>query len=146
MKDAATLLALAERVSALTEQDAATDVEIWLAAEAGPADVQSYEEGLQISADEARFRAEYMMGGWAPTRSIDAAMTLVPEGWGWTLTGDGSACVYSKEPTTANVTLPSGEVMQFPDVAASANAKAAMPALALTAACLRAHAAIAGEG
>jgi len=137
MKDAATLLALAERVSALTEQDAATDVEIWLAAEAGPADVQSYEEGLQISADEARFRAEYMMGGWAPTRSIDAAMMLVPDEWtAWGVRSRRRKTRFVAYLSRLIESDEEDEVLGHGDT----------PALAITAACLRAHAAIAGEG
>jgi len=74
---------------------------------------------------------------WCPdyTASIDAAMTLVPEGLGWRLN------VFSKE-RVAHI-FPDNEDYTGPCLAFS---RAASPALALTAAALRALALKSGEG
>lgn len=73
------LLELAKRCEAATEGDRELDVAIWLHC-CGPADREAYEAGLEISEQEAAFRADYMMDGARYTASIDAALTLVPEG------------------------------------------------------------------
>lgn len=59
------------------------------------------------------------------TASIDAAMTLVPEGWTWGVFDDGTAWVWPDERR---------------DLLTGKQAKAATPALALCAATLRARA------
>lgn len=73
------------------------------------------------------------------TASLDAALTLVPEGWDWMverLKGDGSFAEF-----TVNL---SPEEQPYP-VELERNSEAATPALALTAASLRAHAAKEGK-
>lgn len=124
------LVILAERCEKATGPDSELDFAIWLQL-CGPNERRAYERGMEISKQEARFRAEYMMDGFAPTASLDAAMTLVPEGWLWQVnrwagTHPGAAhladtrTVYTPHPTC----------------------KAATPALALCAASLRARHAV----
>ena len=76
-----TLLELAERCEAATGPDDALDGAIWLAVLADDNARKAYDEGLNMSRDEAAFRLSYMAGGFRPTASLDAALTLVPEGF-----------------------------------------------------------------
>lgn len=73
---------------------------------------------------------------------LDAAMTLVPEGWGWLVSQPNAKAIASgllKKDTPVMGEVQNGIDRRF-------TVAAATPALALTAAALRAHAAIAGEG
>jgi hypothetical protein len=117
------LLALADRVEKLTGPDRATDGAIWAA-------VQGVEllifEKPPSSGEVLSYRGSLNHPDWAGvgpyTASLDAAMTLVPEGLVWDVTSTGTAWV--------DLTG-SGEIEI---------ARAKSPALALTAACLRARA------
>jgi hypothetical protein len=112
MADPAKLIELAERVEALTVDN---DPRLWM--------IRAYEAIFGSSPDHR----------WAPFEKLinaraffNAAMTLVPEGMTWcvgTMDGTPEAGVWGKGP-----------------VPADAYVKAADPALALTAACLRAMA------
>jgi hypothetical protein len=80
-----------------------------------------------------------LVGVPAYTASLDAAMSLVPEGWRW-MTGHrehphARAYVENGEPSFVGVGTRRNPARQWFEVTAST------PALALTAACLRAHAA-----
>lgn len=71
------------------------------------------------------------------TASLDAAMTLVPEGWGWLVSQPNEKAIASgllKERTPVMGEVQYGCDQRF-------TVAAATPALALTAAALRAHAA-----
>lgn len=127
MKDAATLLALAERVEALSGPDREVDAKI--------ADAIHWDDPI-VYEDDPRLLAF--------TASLDAAMTLVPEGWNW-MAGN-------RDQPLARAYVNNGE-LAFVGAGMRRNPNrqwyettAATPALALTAAALRAHAAIAGEG
>ncbi len=62
--------------------DAELDRHIWLAVVATDDQRKAIEEGRQQYGDsEARFRCDRMSDGARYTASLDAAMTLVPEGW-----------------------------------------------------------------
>lgn len=135
-----TLLELADRCEAAAGPDRELDQAIWLAAVADARSLKAYSEGLKIGKQEAAFRLDYMADGARHTASLDAAMTLVPEGWsfevmrGWRCDireGLSSAFVADKQfgPPT---------VHEYSD-------NAATPALALCAAALRARHAAAIE-
>ncbi len=136
-----TLLALADRVEALTAPDREVDAEIMCA-------VFGYErDGTMFygkSRDYVLERDYYALEGSpqelpSPTASLDAAMTLVPEGRGW-LAGYGR--IRPDEPLGgAMITRIAAPTSFAPDAADKiAEAEAATPALALTAASLRARA------
>jgi len=115
------LLALAERVEKLIGPDREVDAEI--------ADAVHWDDPITFS-DDARLLPY--------TASLDAAMTLVPEGWNW-MAGN-------RNQPTARAYVNNGE-LHFTGAAARKNPAqqwhevvAATPALALTAAALRARA------
>lgn len=101
MKDAATLLALAERVEALAGPDAETVAQIRCAvfAPSGAYVQQSsingawciYDgqsrDGRPRTWEATKLSHTQRLGDF--TASLDAAMTLVPEGWRWWKAGDG---------------------------------------------------------
>lgn len=137
MKDAATLLALAERVEALTGPDREVDAEIACALRIGPnlPDWALRWDGDWTPTIAGHAVLRHLDDSPGPsfksreyTTSLDAAMTLVPENFDWVIARtNGGLTVYAQ----------CGDGEQW---------FAATPALALTAAALRAHAAIAGEG
>jgi hypothetical protein len=133
------LLDLATRVEAATGTDRALDAEIAVAMQIGV-------RGL-LADDHETLRLTRKSDGCAPgtywfccrsgmslrtaeayTASLDGAVALVPEGWGWEVRGIGYAHLISPRRSPDDV-----------------YAHAASPALALTAACLRAHAHLQGE-
>jgi hypothetical protein len=125
------MLELAERCEAATGPDWGLDREIWLAAFATIDDRTAIEIGWEAHGEaEAEFRINRLMDGFAPTASIDAALTLVPEGMsvrmGW-CAGAGYAECFTPG-SYGDRDLGTGTIV------------AATPALALTAAALRAHA------
>ena len=134
-----TLLALADRTEKATGPDRELDVEIWLAVNHPdyrfPCPVlnrvpSDYQEAL------SRHRWDGGGGHYAwlsPTTSLDAAMSLVPEGWDWMRWSPGSMVVIR----------PHANGKMFAD---TIEAKAATPALALCAAALRARATLDLDG
>jgi hypothetical protein len=72
---------LAQRVEMATGHDKALDGAIWLAVRADEPSRRAYADGQKVSKAEAAFRLDYMSEGFRPTISLDAAITLVPEGW-----------------------------------------------------------------
>jgi hypothetical protein len=120
------IIALAERCEKATGPDRELDAQIWVAVT--PACTRRELRGIHKATgkeqiiDETREPDGRLIIVPAVTASLDAAMTLVPEGWG-----------YSICPTSALLTRSTSDhgVM----------ARAATPALALTAAALRAKAA-----
>ncbi len=118
----ADLLALAARVEAADGADRALDAEIGaVTLKNGAVRVTDDGRRLQISPPPRRY-----------TASLDAAASLVPEGWNWEVYSDGTALLWMP---------PAGEW----SIRRTAVADAATPALALTAAALRAMAEEAGE-
>ena len=137
MTDRATLLALAERVEAATGADRELGARV-IAASLAPAN--AFVEQSKINGAWCIYTADAdgKNRSWqpprgvrgydrCPTESLDAAMSLVPSGWDWSLNGEGNPKSYVAE---LWVYFGDGEAI----------AKAATPALALTAACLRARA------
>lgn len=125
------LEALAARVEALTGPDREVDAEIAVASKAVPYD-------MEPAFGAGWWRGIYDNRHWqAPeyTASIDAAMTLVPEGW--------EAAIYSApvgSDLNANVQIETEQMRQRPDFY-PLESIAKSPALALCAAALRAKAA-----
>ncbi len=109
--DKAALLALADRVEALTGPDREMDAAIWAIGT-----LREWPPRLDILAQAYRDNAPRY------TASIDSAMTLVPEGYGFMVDGFKDAWFAD---------LDAGQQM---------SAHATTPALALTAAALRARA------
>ncbi|NVD45720.1 hypothetical protein [Qipengyuania atrilutea] len=72
---------LTNKLEQATEGSRELDAEIWLALVADEKALKAYHEGAKISAKEAAFRADYMMDGMRYSSSLDAAMSLVPEGY-----------------------------------------------------------------
>ena len=155
MKDAATLLALAERVEALAGPDRDVDARVRYAI-----DAREYPGGeaftlVEATDDHPAFehvtRAGLLQqvardGSARFTASLDAAMTLVPEGHTIQLS-DWDAAVLREKGAWQAIVLPMGARGAMSQFTFSNRCDhAATPALALTAAALRAHAAIAGEG
>jgi hypothetical protein len=129
------LLALAERVEAASGPDRELDVAIWRGITPNHEALRKRWAGSWTHADvQARKEAACELKN-APdfTASLDAAMTLVPEGWCWAVR-NGLSTAYAEmadEPfiETAH------------EKATGVDSCARSPALALTAAALRARAA-----
>mgnify|MGYP006352610897 FL=1 len=129
----ATLLALASRVEAATgadrELDAAIavavsdDVGAWVV-EPSPSSLFSHQPGWFCTSDNRSHKAP------AYTASLDAAMSLVPSGW-----NHGYSSRQGTEPSWRVVAQ-----CWNAKPASTLHGEAATPALALTAACLRARA------
>jgi hypothetical protein len=76
------LLELAERCEHAAHPDSQLDAAIWLKAVADDTGREAVRIGREQYGDaEAEFRISRLMDGRAYTSSIDAAMTLLPEGW-----------------------------------------------------------------
>lgn len=125
MKDAATLLALADRCEAATQADPMIELAIY--------QVMTGKEGI------VRCMGREGMSRDVPayTASLDAALALVPERW--------RTVTANQQPWEPSWVWRLGEI-EGKFGKAGQDGTAATPALALTAAALRAHAAIAGEG
>lgn len=127
----ADLLDLAARCEAAVGPDHRLDAAVWKAALAEPGQLESIAIGREVYGDkEAQFRTDRMMDGFRPTASLDAAMTLVPEGHHWQV-GEGIE-------TEAGIR--DRAYAWCTDADEGELSLAATPALALTAACLRARA------
>lgn len=128
------LLKLAERVEALSGPDRGVDVEIFRVIGA-PAPFQFMNKLIALEyndIEQAYFArvTDDMQVRYAPpayTASLDAAMTLVPKGWAWSVL-DRRTTGYSK---------PNGQCWTKED-RSTLHGDAATPALALCAAALRA--------
>lgn len=121
MKDAATLLALADKVAALTGPDREVDAEI--------ADAIHWDDPI-VHEDDARLMPF--------TVFIDAAVMLVPEGWGWLVSQPNAKAIASgllKRDTPVRGEVQNGIDRRF-------TVAAATPALALTEAALKARASL----
>jgi len=137
--DRATLLALAERVESAAGDDAMSRTMRALNADILRATGWREAEGDVIDpAGNLRMQMPFYVA------SLDAAMTLVPEGWRW-MAGQ-------REQPHARAYVENGE-LAFVGAGSRRNPQrlwfevtAATPALALVAAALRAHAALLGEG
>lgn len=131
-------LELAERVEALTGPDREVDAQIGAALQRSRVIASGY-SGESISADAknpGHICESVGSGWWAPcyTASLDAAMYLVPDGWGWNISWPNikartSGILREDAPCQGEVQL-GGDQRYI--------VAAATPALALTAASLRA--------
>ena len=137
---AAALEALADRVAGAKGPDRELDAAIWLASVPGATRNElryvHKASGKDCVIDETRDASRRLIIVPAYSASLDAAMTLVPEGWTWfvrcSLDNEAMAGVYDPAPGF------------WGD---ASNALGKTPALALTAAALRSAAALArGEG
>jgi hypothetical protein len=117
----------------MTTQINLTDLAVRVEAAAGPSRELDCDIALRVGATTLAdgYTPKQVFGkafstytGPAYTASLDAAATLVPEGYAFSLYSDGCAGV-----------APIGHPDDFP----TADCHAATPALALTAACLRAR-------
>jgi hypothetical protein len=102
--DPAGLLKLAERCEQATGPSYALEVEIWDAIYPGEREGR-WQEWLRVSPSSMTHnlgpsdRDGYIKPRRAFTASPDAAMTLVPEGWSWTVDAVGRAsCFAPNEP------------------------------------------------
>jgi hypothetical protein len=101
MTDRAILLALAERCEQAAGPDASLDFAIALAA--GYRFEKAKFEKRKWWRDPKGVRCSALATDGPPPRftaSLDAAVTLVPEGWGWAVstTGAGPPCAYGHPP------------------------------------------------
>jgi hypothetical protein len=81
---------LARRCEHTQEADAKLDREIWLAVVATPHERALVMAGRELHGEtEANFRVDWMADGVRYTHSVDAALSLVPEGWEWQLENTG---------------------------------------------------------
>ena len=117
------ILELAERVEALEGEDREIDLAI------------AKMRRVTVWKHDPETGTNYETTHWHYTASLDAAMTLVPEGFSWEVgeTADGGHATVSKMPDDDEAYA--GGRLPAPDIQISAYA--ATPALALTAACLR---------
>ncbi len=136
MTDRATMLALADRCEAATGPDRAIDFDIFRAIHpeyAGP-EWKEFGGGLRHINDSSDMRClpppHMTPARW--TASIDATLSLVPDGWKWALHSADD-----KAPPTAYCVPDMGR-LPWPDWVT--DILAATPALALCAAALRARA------
>lgn len=88
---------LIERLAALSGPNGELEAEIWLAVTDGATrNKWSYVHeatGRECGVDETRDKFGHLVSVPRFTESIDAAMTLVPEGWIWDLASTGAAWV-----------------------------------------------------
>jgi hypothetical protein len=126
---------LAECCESSAGPDDDLDREIWLTVVADDNQRELVRVGRALHGDdEAAFRLDRMMGGFNPTASLDAAMTLVPEGH----------CV------SAMGEVPDDrewyvEIWKEGEGYHQGEVRGKTPALALTAAALRARSAMEGD-
>lgn len=128
------LLELAAKVEAAEGPDRELDAEIWLACTPGATrDQWSYihnATGRECHVDETRDASHRLVIIPAYTSSVDAAMMLVPEGWFWRV---GHSTLYAG---WAHLNRKHPDFCNRED---EHSAQAAAPALALTAASLKAR-------
>ena len=139
MTDRATLEALLARVLEGTGPDRELDAEIWIASERGASDLAAppwrYLGGGCWNDDSEPYGHNKV---YAPpyTTSLDAALTLVPEGWSWHV-----ALRFWPAPTRATGSVWSESI----DGSKLFYVDAATPPRALIAACLKARMEAQGE-
>lgn len=133
------LLALADRCEAATGPDSRLGAEIVIAIRGFPSRAYHQSMGMRPRgaplADPMDWAATFL--GDDPTASLDAAMTLVPEGWGWNISNPNERAIASgllKERTPVRGEVEYGFDQRYIVAAATS-------ALALCAAALRARAA-----
>jgi len=132
---------LAERAEQASGPRPELDATIWLNVVATPEQVKTVEAGRKAHGDtEARFRVERMMDGVRYTASLDAAMTLVPDGWHIDLRDYAD----SRAPLAGLKQMGVASVKQADLLAVVGSGETL--ALALAAAALRAHAALRDSG
>lgn len=140
MTDKNELLALADRAEAATGPDRELDALIASIARIGTEHEWAYKYPTWVASKDGRVHLEKNGPSFAAapyTRSLDAAMTLVPEGWGWLVSQPNAKAIASgllKERTPVM-----GEVQYGIDHRYTV--AAATPSLSLCAAALRARAA-----
>lgn len=122
---------LADKVEAASGPDRELECRIWAAQKGG-----GFDTYRAVVPDFGQWQAP------AYTASIDAAMTLVPEGWNW-MAGNrdqpkARAYVNNGQPHFVSAQRPNPKLRWFEVVAVT-------PALALTAAALRARAALSSQ-
>jgi hypothetical protein len=119
---------LIARIEAATGPDRELDAEIALAVGVVPKDAfrpcASIDPGTFGTGAYSFWKAPRFTG------SVDAAMTLIPEEWGWTLHSDGSGEIYKNVPANMAPGAPGSTVISFEGNTAS---------LSLCAAALRAR-------
>lgn len=140
MPDRETLLALAERCEAAEGPSYELDCAIWDAIYPGERDLRFGKLTAKGQPYHSRLgpadKDGYVQPLRAFTASIDAAVTLVPEGWGWAVTNIGGGDYEKRDFSVSSAALCDKDGNRI-------NADASTPALALCAASLRA---MAGEG
>ena len=131
------LTSLIERIEAATGGDRELDAEIWLACTPGATrDKWSYVHratGRECTVDETRNATDRLIIVPSYTTSIDAALTLLPEGNDWSLFFDNGAALAGCQPASED----GCDITDTPG---------ATPALALLAAILSARQAADTEG
>lgn len=136
MPDRDEMLRLAAACEAASGPDLELDCKVWLAF-ASDDQRATYEAGLKIDTLEGLFRLSRMMDGrHVYTASLDAAMSLVPAGWTYC---EIQVCRIGTDEPSTQVKISRLDAEEEERIV---YANAATPALALTAACLRAHAAM----
>lgn len=129
----ADVLALAARVEALTGPDQETDAEIACTVkfrQLRPSRPDDFDGEYGYNPGYLKCEHGFLMAD-AYTASLDAAASLVPAGWAWTLYGGDRA-----DETATAYCVPRGAALPWPEWVTDIDA--ATPALALTAAALRA--------
>lgn len=129
------LIALAERCEQAIGPDKRLGAEVEIAVRGFPECAYQHRNAMRAKGSPNLDRLEWAAKffGAGPTGSIDAAVALVPEGWAWTVDGGDPSC---DDSASLGLVPMSGQMMN-PSVITGA----ATPALALTAAALRAIAA-----
>ncbi len=128
-----TLIALADRVETLDGPDRSVDIEIWATCVANQQQLNLVQIGRSLHGDsEANFRADRMSDGRRYTGSLDDALSLVPERWTPRQMNFSAPCADNRKWT---LNLFGGK-----EGGRCGHSEAATPALALTAAALRARA------
>lgn len=141
MPDREQLLSLAERVEASAGPDREVDYAIWQIADPTTSGQAFWNQRCCVNRDftdekkDAIAHARAIISTPPYTASLDAAMTLVPEGCDWTLIADGWAQVqHDVQPPAPTF-----------EARVGCAPRAIAPALALTAACLRALADVSAD-
>lgn len=131
------LTSLIERIEAATGGERELDAEIWLACTPGATrDKWSYihkATGRECTVDETRDATDRLIIVPEYTTSIDAVLTLLPDGYDWSLFFDNGAALAGCQPASE-------------DGCDTTDTPGATPCLALLAAILRARQAADTEG
>ena len=134
--------ALIRRCERASGADQTLDRDIWLAVVATAHERALVMAGRELhGAKEASFRIDWMADGARYTGSLDAAMSLVPEGWSVQF-GRGWRCDIERGKSWASVM----DVQYGPPTVSGECENVATPALALCVAALRARSALTEQG